>query len=265
MIMMPHELGATTVPGCSDSRDLLRIWDGLRSRRAKSAAIAQNPAMTTDLLTATREAWHQIAEHVVAAAQYAESGRIELRSIDGGFETTQPAASGRRLAVIGTELVISEGDDHRSCPLTTVAAAAMFAGVTPGMPPEVYPPATPLRPDDALTLDPASAQQLAAWYQLADAALRRFGSEVGAPGGEPILWPEHFDIGITIEQVNYGASPGDEHIDEPYFYVGPHLGPPTRDDFWNAPFGAARTRAQIADVDDAVDFMRAGRLRVTPE
>ena len=25
----------------------------------------------------------------------------------------------------------------------------------------------------------------------------------------PILWPEHFDVGITLDQVNYGLSPGD--------------------------------------------------------
>jgi hypothetical protein len=39
----------------------------------------------------------------------------------------------------------------------------------------------------------------------------------------PVLWPEHFDIGITIDAVNYGASRGDDHIAEPYAYVGPTM------------------------------------------
>jgi hypothetical protein len=24
-----------------------------------------------------------------------------------------------------------------------------------------------------------------------------------------VLWPEHFDVGITVDEVNYGVSPGD--------------------------------------------------------
>ena len=37
----------------------------------------------------------------------------------------------------------------------------------------------------------------------------------------PVLWPEHFDVGITLDKVNYGVSPGDDDIPEPYAYVGP--------------------------------------------
>jgi hypothetical protein len=34
-----------------------------------------------------------------------------------------------------------------------------------------------------------------------------------------------------------------------------------RDDFWNAPFGAAVTADGIRTVDDAVDFFHQGRHR----
>jgi hypothetical protein len=64
-----------------------------------------------------------------------------------------------------------------------------------------------------------------------------------------VLWPAHFDVGMTAAAVNYGASPGDEHITEPYPYAGPRDGPPPGDPaFWNAPFGAARTFRQIGTV-----------------
>ena len=36
-----------------------------------------------------------------------------------------------------------------------------------------------------------------------------------------MLWPEHFDLGITLDRVNYGSAPGDADIGVPYAYVGP--------------------------------------------
>jgi hypothetical protein len=68
---------------------------------------------------------------------------------------------------------------------------------------------------------------LADWYQLGAHALASFAAAV--PDDQPTsaqLWPEHFDLGITAARVNYGVSPGDGHIAEPYLYVGPHGGPP---------------------------------------
>jgi hypothetical protein len=216
---------------------------------------------STELFAATRDGLHRVAEHVLAAAQYADTGEISLRSVAGGFQTTHPLGGNRRLSVVNTELVVSDDTGVRAMPLTTLAEAARFVGVEPGMPASVYPPATPLEPDALLRVDGRSARLLADWYELADAALRRFASEIGAPPQEPILWPEHFDVGITVGSVNYGASPGDDHVAEPYLYVGPHAGPPVRDEFWNVPFGAARTIEEIASLDEAVAFFRAGHER----
>jgi hypothetical protein len=77
-----------------------------------------------------------------------------------------------------------------------------------------------------------------------------------------VLWPEHFDVGMTAAGINYGASPGDDQIPDPYLYVGPHDGPPPGDPaFWNAPFGAARTFRQIGTATEAAAYFRDARAR----
>lgn len=215
-----------------------------------------------DLVAATRQSWHRVAEHVLAAAQYADTGEISLCVVPGGIQTTHALPGNRRLSIVGTQLVVTDDAGVQATPLTTVAAAAAFVGVTPGMPASVYPPATALEPEQPLPVDADSARLLANWYELADAALRRLAADIGAAPQEPILWPEHFDIGVTIGPVNYGGSPGDDHVAEPYLYVGPHDGPPARDEFWNAAFGAARTIDEITSVDDAVAFFRAGHDKI---
>jgi hypothetical protein len=213
---------------------------------------------TAHALTSTREALHQVAEHVLAAAQYAQTGTVRLRVVDGGFRTTRELHGGTRLAVIGGRLVVTDGSGERSAPLTTIAAAAEFAGITPGLPAEAYGAATRFAPDVPLLIDPGAVRLLTDWYGLGEAALRLFSADVGA-SQQPTLWPEHFDLGITVDEVNYGASPGDAHVARPYLYVGPHGGPPRRDAFWNADFGAVRTIDEIAGVETAVAFFRRGR------
>ena len=73
----------------------------------------------------------------------------------------------------------------------------------------------------------------------------------------PILWPEHFDVGITLGEVNYGLSPGDSGHDLPYAYVGPWT--PRAGDFWNEPFGASRPLADLGDARAVLEFFRAGQ------
>ena len=209
-------------------------------------------------LAATRTALHQVAEHVLAAGQYAATGSIRLQAVPGGFGTTRLLPGERTLAVAHARLVVRWGGIEQVHPLTTLRELARAADVPLGMPPTVYTPATPLDPDTPLSVDEEDAYLLANWYGLADAALRQFGA-----GAEPVIWPEHFDIGIAVDEVNYGASPGDAEFAEPYLYVGPHGGAPARDEFWNASFGAARGIAEVQSVDDAVEFFEAGRERVT--
>jgi hypothetical protein len=207
-------------------------------------------------LAVTRAGLHQVAEHVLAAARYAATGRIGLMPSPGGFRTPP-------FAIEGTELVAGGAGGARRTALTTIRAAAEFAGITPGAPARVYKPATPLNLDEPLMIDPGAARLLAAWYRLGAQAMSRLAAEV--PGDEPgaaVLWPEHFDVGMTAAVINYGASPGDDQIPDPYLYVGPHDGPPPGDPaFWNAPFGAARTFRQIGTAAEATAFFRDGRAR----
>jgi hypothetical protein len=206
---------------------------------------------------------HRVAEHVLAAARYAATGRIGLMPSPGGFRTPVLDADGRFLAVDGAELIVGDVAGTQRTALTTIRAAAEFAGVTPGAPAQVYKPATPLNLDEPLMIDPDAARLLAGWYQLGAQAMTSLAAAI--PGDQPgavVLWPEHFDVGMTAAAVSYGASPGDDQIPEPYLYAGPHDGPPPGDPaFWNAPFGAARTFRQIGTVAEAAAFFRDARAR----
>ena len=155
-----------------------------------------------------------------------------------------------------------DAGEVRTAPLTTLAAAAAFVGVDPGAPP-LRTHKTALRPDATVTLDPTAMAALSAWYSSIGAALEQLRTESIANGAEasPVqLWPEDFDLATTIGAVNFGGSPGDAHIAEPYAYVGPHARPlpHTADPFWNESFGAARRHHEIASSDDALAFFRAG-------
>jgi hypothetical protein len=71
-------------------------------------------------------------------------------------------------------------------------------------------------PEDPLEVDEQAAVELARWLATGEAALRGL-----APDQTPVLWPEHFDLSITVDEVNYGVSLGDGFLAEPYAYVGP--------------------------------------------
>ena len=57
-------------------------------------------------LAVTRAGLHRVAEHVLAAARYAETGRIGLMPSPGGFRTPPSGTDGKFLAVEGTDLVV---------------------------------------------------------------------------------------------------------------------------------------------------------------
>jgi len=212
--------------------------------------------------TETRESLHILAEHVLAAARYHAMGRIGLQVVPGGFATPPFGDDQRTIGVEGTELVLRTGGQERRAPITTLRAAGEFAGVEPGAPSDVYKPATPCDLDAPLLVDPDAARRLADWYALGDAALRRLRLEIADDQPSDVtLWPEHFDVGIRAGEVNYGVSPGDAQVSEPYLYVGPtglDLAA-TGDSFWNQPFGAAVTWEDVRSVEDAVEFFRQGR------
>ena len=209
----------------------------------------------------TRESLHAVAEHILAVARYHATGHIGLQVVPGGFATPPFGDDRRSVGVEGTELVVRAGGQERRAPITTLRAAGELTGVEPGAPSDVYKPATPCDLDAPLTVDADAARRLADWYALGDAALRRLRRELADDQpSDPTLWPEHFDLGIRAGEVNYGASPGDAQVPEPYLYVGPTgldlAG--SGDSFWNQPFGATMTWEDIRSVDDAVAFFRQG-------
>lgn len=106
-------------------------------------------------------------------------------------------------------------------------------------------------PSETVRLDPESVRVVETAFRLGEDALREF-----RPDAERTLWPEHFDLAITVDRVNFGVSPGDGYLDRPYAYVGPHH--PLTGDFWNAPFGAARLVDELGDVAEIGAFFRDG-------
>jgi hypothetical protein len=215
-------------------------------------------------LAPTRESLHRVAEHVLSAALKRATGRIALRPGPGGVRTPPLDDDGRVLALVGTDIELLVGTEvTRRAPLTTVREAAEAVDVQPGFPWTKHAPGTPYAPDERLTVDPDAAEALAQWFALGDRALSLLGAELGAADDAvPQVYPEHFDLAISVDRVNYGASPGDAAIAEPYLYVGPYDGPPARDAFWNAPFGAFVTRDEVATPEDALAFFRSGRSRL---
>jgi hypothetical protein len=195
------------------------------------------------VLSATRRSLHAVAEQLLAGPQHRTQGTIRLRVTEGGFG--QVAGPWR---VEGGELV---GPDRR-VPLTgTVADVGAAAGVEPGSP-SIYSDHADLADGAQLAVDPDAAAALADWFARGDAGLRAF-----APDEEPVLWPEHFDLGIQLDEVNYGISPGDAGHPRPYAYVGPwklRTGP-----FWNAPFGALRAADELPDTAAVLAFFSEGR------
>jgi hypothetical protein len=169
----------------------------------------------------------------------------------GGFATTGAPA----LRLDGTDLVV---DEHRRVAISgTFSELADALGVDFGAPPDPYPDGSKAGPDDDTSLNAAAARLIQEWYLLSDAALR-----VMAPRQTPILWPEHFDIAITLDDASYGASPGDAFHAEPYAYVS--SSDHGDSDFWNAPFGAIRSHEQMRTIDDLVIFWSAAHGLLTP-
>jgi hypothetical protein len=107
---------------------------------------------TPQALAERRDSWHRVAEHVLAAGQFAAEGTIRLRPHPRGIVTARGVA-GRHLAVLGDQLVVLEPDGRRrSTRLTTIGDATAFAGVEPGLR-GTYRPATAPDPDAPLAVD----------------------------------------------------------------------------------------------------------------
>ncbi len=198
--------------------------------------------MPNEDLIRTRRALHAVAEHVLAGPQHRSSGSIELRVSPGGFRTVAEPT----LAVVGTDLV--HGGIAYPISGFTARELATAVRLEAGAPVDIYGDGGEVSADEPLKVDAQAARVIADAYAIGDEALRLL-----APDLEPVLWPEHFDVGIRIDDVNYGVSPGDSYLPEPYAYVGVDA-VPADDPYWNAPFGVARSTSSFADVGELRDF-----------
>jgi hypothetical protein len=233
------------------------------------------PIPDLDTFVSTRDDLHHVAEHVLAKARYLDDREIRLMAFPGGFATPL-LADDVRVRVEADQLVIDDTNGSRRTALTTIAQAATFAGIEPGFPSELYGSATTFDPDEPLRVDRSAAEALAAWYGFTAEVLALFAAEIPEANPSPlILWPEHFDQAFYTEdgdesrRANYGASPGDEGLAEPYLYVGP-WGTPPPSKFWNAEHfnGAVVPLSQLVASPDAaevaIQFLRAGRTLLAP-
>jgi hypothetical protein len=207
--------------------------------------------MDTEAYVTTRRQLRGVAESFVAGPQYRSAGTIRLAVRTDGF-----TAVSIPVAVHGTNLVWAES----SAPLVgSVGALAAQTGLEVGPPDGVYDVVDPLSRDDVLSIDPEYAELVhrnlyAGGFALTSTMLEQ----------HPVLWPEHFDVAVTENEVNYGVSPGDGFHPMPYAYVGPwtsRIGP-----FWNAPFGAFMTLDPAHDVDrlavEIAEFFERGRAEL---
>jgi hypothetical protein len=201
-------------------------------------------------LAMTRRSLHAVAELVLAGPQYRDTGTLRLRVVPGGFSTVLVP----ELRVVGTGVV---GDGGAAVPIDGHTARAIGAelGVRAGRPEGVCADGAGVDPDETLTLRPDEADVIMGAFSRGHDALIAF-----APRETPILWPEHFDVAIRVRDANFGVSPGDGFIDEPYAYVGVSR-PPAGDPFWNAPFGAAVPMTELADAAAVTAFFGEGRTR----
>lgn len=195
---------------------------------------------------AARRTLHGLAELVLAGPQHRRSGTIRLRVNPDGFTTVAEPP----LELRTTELVA--GDLRIPLAGHSYAHLAAAAGLVAGAPEGLYHDGSAVDLDEPIQLDPGVGAHILACLNRGDQALRRLD-----PVATPVLWPEHFDVAISMAEVNYGVSGGDGYCPEPYAYVGPWK--PRPDPFFTAPFGAARPMAQLATVEDVLDFFARGR------
>lgn len=199
----------------------------------------------------TRTALHGVAELLLAGPQYAASGDIRLRVLPYGIATVAVPD----LRLVRTDLVGAHGRVPLAGTYAEVAAAAQIAPRELG---DVYHDRAAVTAEDAIVLDPERLATLVDALAVGDAALRAF-----APEAVPVLWPEHLDVAIETDQVNYGVSPGDATHPEPYAYVGPWA--PRTGPFWDQPFGAARPMAELGDTDAVIAFFEEGAARAAAD
>jgi hypothetical protein len=202
----------------------------------------------------TRRQLRGVAESLIAGPQYRAAGTIRLAVRPDGF-----AGVAIPLAVRGTELIVP--NDAVSL-IGSLAEVSARAGVDVGPPDGVYDVRDPLPLDADLKLEPSAADWVYRSHYAGGYAIKTV-----LPEQHPVLWPEHFDVAVTEDEVNYGVSAGDGYHPTPYAYVGPWT--QRTGLFWNAPFGAVYPLDPVHDLDalasHIIDFFERGRRELSAQ
>src|ERR1700757_2173034 len=146
--------------------------------------------MGHDELAVTRRSLHGVAELVLAGPQYRATGRLRLGVVPGGFATT---ALSPRLLVDGSLVAGPEGVTAAIGGRTPRAIGADL-GVAIGRPEGLYAGGSGGGPGETRALDPGQAGVIIGALALGHDALTAF-----AAGESPVLWPEHFDVAIRVD------------------------------------------------------------------
>ncbi len=196
----------------------------------------------------------------------ASPARSGCRCSRDGFSSLPLPGDPQRVSVRGTDLVVTSGGARaRCCRLTgTLGELAAAAGLDFGPPAGVYGDTTGAAATDVVVLDAAAAATIERALAVGAEALAELGAaHQPEDPPRPVLWPEHFDVGISLDEVNYGVSPGDDGIGEPYAYVGPWK--QRAGAFWNQPYGAAATLAELGDAAGVLAFFESGLQHATAD
>lgn len=202
-------------------------------------------------LATTREALRALACYAISPAHKARTGRIGLRPTGEGI-ATPPFDDVTRIAVHGDRLLVEPDTD---VPITTVRAAAELLGIALSPDPGVGSDLPPFTPDEQLAVDAEASLWLCSWYGFGSRHLENLAHRLteGAVS-EAQLWPEHFDLAVTVDvdasPVNVGFSAGDDAVPEPYVYVGPHDRAGLAGGYWNSPFGASLPHTALRATTD---------------
>jgi hypothetical protein len=163
--------------------------------------LQEEPMEPHPTLTATRRALHGVAELVLAGPQHASVDTVRLRVTPGGFATS---AADPPCRLLGPD--VQRGPRTASVNGSTPRALAAALGLVARTLGHVYSDGSGVGLDEVLRIDDDAVHSLTEAWSAGDDALRRLD-----PDQQPVLWPEHFDVGISLDQVNYGVSPGRRH------------------------------------------------------
>ena len=188
------------------------------------------PELAVRRSSTTRDALHALAEQVVAAAYFHATATSGLRPTPRGFGTPV-FGDGERVRVDGVGArARARRARARGCEITTLGATRRASSASRSVHADrVHAGDARSIPTRRSRVDHDAALALGDWYRARRRAAATTCATVHAdePSTESQIWPEHFDLACEIgdadagTRANYGASPGDGAIPQPYLYVGP--------------------------------------------